>query len=405
MTTNNCRRLLGYSLSLSLVFAAGARASQPPPALLPVIVNELKVLEETYRVLDAVAPGVWPGWTGYRDLPFLFEFENQLRVLVGHPNPPAPFEVVPGLAIGGHAVAADRSTMTAVRVEPFLVAGGGPIGFGTTVDGASVFTVHIRLSSPRSAGGDAADTPAPPTTEDKILVYLHELFHCFARGRIEPRFGNLQFNADADYATWSQIEGIALDRAYKAADPAAARERVKEFVTARALKRLTMTDQQRGEESSDDVREGTATYAMLRALEIIKAGGFKPGLTTENDPYYHGFADAGRMIASYSERLEKSAARHEDPKMKCYDYGCFQCALAERLVPGWQQQVERGQSMDAILAAAMPVAEAERADIERRLRADYPYEDVRRGRAHSPTPAMAHTAPCRRARAGSTSST
>ncbi len=379
MTTNIRRRLLVASVALVVLVAAGPTASQAPSALSPVVVNELKVLEETYRLLDAVAQRVWPGWTGYRDLPFLFEFENQLRVLVGHPNPPAPFEIVAGLSIGGHAVAADRSKMTAVKVEPFLTAGGGPNNFGTTADGTPVYTVHISIRSPRSAGGEQAEPPLPPTTEEKVLVYLHELFHCFQRGRIQPQFGNLQFNSDADFATWSQIEGQVLERAYKAADAAAARERVREFTVARALKRQTMTDMQRGEESADDVREGTATYAMLRALEIVKSGAFTPGLTTAEDPYYHGFADADRMIASYAERLVKSAAKHEDPKMKCYDYGCFQCALAERLVPGWQQEVERGKPMDAILAGAIPVADAERADIERRLRSDYPYEEVRRG--------------------------
>jgi len=265
----------------------------------------------------------------------------------------------------------------AVKVEPFLTAGGGPNNFGTTADGALVFTVHISIRSPRSSD-EEADNQQPPRTEEKILVYLHEFFHCFARGRIDPQYGNLQLNADRDYATWSQIEGMALERAYKAGDDATARQRVREFVAARALKRQTMTEDQRGEESSDDVREGTATYVMLRTLEIVKSGRLKPGLTTAEDPYYHGFADVDRMIASYAERLAKSAARHDDPKMKCYDYGCFQCALAERLVPGWQQQVEQGKPMDAVLAAAIPVADSERGDVERRLRSDYPYEDVRR---------------------------
>ncbi len=379
MTTNTRQRLTAVSVTLVLAFAVAPAASQSPAVLSPVVVNELKVLEETYRLLDAVAQKVWPGWTGYRELPFLFEFENQLQVLVGHPNPPKPFELVPGLTIGGHLVAADRSKMSAVKVEPPLVAGGGPNNFGTTADGTPVYTVRINVRSGRSAGEAQAEDKQPPRTEDKVLIYLHELFHCFQRGRIEARFGNLQFNPDADFATWSQIEGLALERAYKAADAATARERIKEFTVARALKRQSMTDLQRNEESADDVREGTATYAQLRALEIIKRSGFTPGLTNAEDPYYHGFAEADRIIESYAERLAKSAAKHEDPKMKCYDYGSFQCALAERLVPGWQQQVEQGKAMDAVLASAIPVADAERADIERRLRGDYPYEDVRRG--------------------------
>jgi hypothetical protein len=379
MTTNARQRLAAVSVTLALALAVAPAASQAPAALPPVVVSELKVLEETYLVLDAVAQKVWPGWTGYRELPFLFEFENQLQVLVGHPNPPAPFEVVPGLTIGGHAVAADRSKMSAVKVEPPLIAGGGPNNFGTAADGTPVYTVRINVRSARSAGGVQAEDQQPLRTEEKVLIYLHELFHCFQRGRIEPQFGNLQFNADADYATWSQIEGMALERAYNAADAAAARELVREFTVARALKRQSMTDMQRNEESADDVREGTATYAQLRALEIIKSGGFKPGLTNAEDPYYHAFIEADRIIASYAQRLAKAAARHDDPKMKCYDYGSFQCALAERLVPGWQRQVEQGKAIDAVLAGAIPIADAERAEIERRLRANYPYDDVRRG--------------------------
>jgi len=380
MPRNRPRTAIAASAVLLLACSSAPVASQSAPGLSPVVVAELKVLEETYRLLDATAQRIWPGWTGYRNLPFLFDFENQLRVLVGHPNPPAPFENVPGLTVGGHGVAADRSKMTAVKVEPYLTAGGGPNNFGATKDGTPVFTVHISLRAPRPAGGDEADAQLPPRTEDKVLTYLHELFHCFQRGRIEPQAGNLRFNADADFATWSQIEGLALERAYRAGDPAVARERVRDFIVARALKRQAMTEMQRREESADDVREGTATYATLRALEIIKTGEFTPSLDPA-DPYYRGFADVDRLIAAYAERLVKAAARHEDPKMKCYDYGCFQCALAERLVPGWQQQVEQGKPMDAVLAAALPMGDAERADVERRLRSDYPYEDVRRGAA------------------------
>ena len=345
------------------------------PVLSPVIVNELKALDETYALLDAVAEKAWPGWTGYREIPFLFEFENNLRVLVGHPNPPAPFQLVPALTIGGHAVAADVSRVTALKVEPFLSGGGGPNNFGVTTDGKPVYTVHISLRGPR-ASETAPKDAAPPRTEEKVLMYLHELFHCYQRGVIELRYGNLQFNPDAEYATWSNIEGIALERAYRETDPVRARERIKDFVTARALKRASMTPDQQGEESADDVREGTATYVMLRALEIVKAGGFRPKLSTTDDPFYRGFADAGVMIDEQLKRLAEVAATHPDPKMKCYDYGCFQCALSERYIPGWQKMVQQGAPMDAVLAREIPVTESERAAIARRLKTDYPYDQI-----------------------------
>ena len=241
-----------------------APQSSASPVLAAAIVTELKALEETYALLDAVAEKAWPGWSGYREIPFLFQFENNLQVLVAHPNPPAPFQLVPALKIGGHMVAADVSKVTALQVEGFLTGGGGPNNFGTTADGKPVYTVHISLRAARTAE-PAAKVTVPPRTEEKILLYLHELFHCYQRGVIEPPYGNLQFNPDADYATWSQIQGMALERATRETDPARARELIKDFVTARALKRQSMTPDQQGEESADDVREGTATYVMLRA--------------------------------------------------------------------------------------------------------------------------------------------
>jgi hypothetical protein len=361
--------------------AAAQQPAAQSPVLSPVVVNELKVLEETYVLLDAVAQKAWPGWSGYREIPFFFEFENNLRVLVGHPNPQPPFQVVPGLTVGGHAVAADTSKVTALKLEPFLGAGGGPINFGATADGKPVYVVHISMRAAPPAAPAATDKAkdkevVSPRTEEKILIYLHELFHCYQRGVIEPKYGNLQFNADAEYATWSQIEGMALERAYRETDPAKAKERLRDFVTARALKRKAMTPTQQGEESADDVREGTATYVMLRALEIVEAGGFKPKLGTADDPFYHGFAEAGRMIDEYLKRLAGSASQHANPTSKCYDYGCFQCALSDRYVPGWQKMVEQGTPMDAVLAREFAAGDEGRAAVERRLRTDYPYDEI-----------------------------
>jgi hypothetical protein len=373
--------LLGCLAALVPAGTANVHGQQvTTPALSPVVMNELRALDETYVLLDAVAARVWAGWTGYREVPFLFDFENHLRVLVGHPNPPPPFELVAGVNVAGRPVAADRSRVTAVRVQPYLSAGGGPINFGSTADGSPVYTVHISLRAPRGSEDDAeakgTGEPESPTTEDKILVYLHELFHCFQRGRIDPQAGNLSFNADAEFAAWSQLEGVALERAYREPDAARARDRVKEFLVARAMKRRTMTEQQRKEESADDVREGTATYAMLRALELVTAGGFEPKLTAADDRYYRGFANARSMTAKYTERLAKTAARHDDPKMKCYDYGCFQCALSERLFPGWQQAIEQGKPMDAVLAERLPISESERDVIAARMRTEYPYGEA-----------------------------
>ena len=347
--------------------------TQAPP-LPAVVVTELKVLGETYALLDALADKVWPGWSGYREVPFLFEFENNLRVLVGHPNPPKPFELVPGLTIGGHSVSADRSRVSAVALTPPFSGGGGPNDFGTTTDGKPVHTVMISLRSARTS--EAPVDAAKGGTEEKVLIYLHELFHCYQTGHVEAKAGNLRFNPDAEFATWSQVEGIALERAYLATDPTGTRQHLEEFIVARSLKRRSMSEEQRAEESADDLREGTATYVMLRALELLKDGSFRPALTAAEDPTYHGFANREAMIADYLDHLRQDASRHEDPKMKCYHYGCFQAALSARLFPGWQKDVEASGEIDGVIEKRLAMTGAQRAAAESRLRRDYPVDTI-----------------------------
>jgi hypothetical protein len=79
----------------------------------------------------------------------------------------------------------------------------------------------------------------------------------------------------------------------------------------------------------------------------------------------------------YFERLRASTRRVEDPKMKCYDYGSFQCLLSERLFPGWQDEVAKGAFIDAALARRLPMDQAERVGIEERLKDRYRTDEIR----------------------------
>ena len=354
-----------------LLLAAQASRAALPPALPPVVLTELKALEETYGLLDAVAGKVWPGWIAYRDMPFLFTFENDLQVLVGHPNPPKGFEWVEDVRVGDRRVAVGRTQETAVPLKGPLAAGGGLMSF------AGVDIVEIHLRTPRPTDLDVISPDQPRTTEHKILVYLHELFHRFQRGWLHTRSGNLRYNPDAGYATWSNIEGLALIKAYGETDAARARDRMKDFLVARALKRRSMTDEQANEESATDLSEGTANYAMVRALEVIKADGYRPKLTPADDPDYHGFANVDALMQEYRIRLEQTAGKHEDPWTKCYDYGCFESLMCQRIIPGWQQALEKGQSLEEVLSDNLPLAAAERAQIQQRLAADYPLAAIR----------------------------
>ena len=56
--------LCGYSITFG--------TTEQKATLHPVMKMELNRLDELWNVLDQVAAKVWPDWTGYADVPFLF---------------------------------------------------------------------------------------------------------------------------------------------------------------------------------------------------------------------------------------------------------------------------------------------------------------------------------------------
>lgn len=375
----NLKRVVVTGLLILLVSFPAVTTGQDSYALPAVVITELKHFDEAYRVLDTVSEKVWPGWKDYRQVPFLLEYENGLRVLIGHPNPPKEFQLVNGFRVGNSQVYADRTRLVAKELIPPLAAGGGPIGFGSTAEGLSVEVVKMNFAPADQLDlGDGS--PPPPSAEQQILIYIHELFHCFQNSQLNKRaYGNLQFNADADYALYSEIEGLALHRAYLEPDRDKAKLLIKEFLVARALKRgASMSELQGNQESGGEFAEGTATYAELKTLEALKSGGFTPVLTAQQDPYYSGFRNVDLFLRRYPDRLLKAAADLEWPAGKSYTYGCFQALISDRFFPGWQQSVAaESVFLDQYLAKRLPISPEERSRIEERIRETYQVAAIR----------------------------
>jgi hypothetical protein len=158
-----------------------------------------------------------------------------------------------------------------------------------------------------------------------------------------------------------------------------ARALLKEFLIARQRKRAgSMTDQQGNGESSDELREGSATYAEVRTIEVLKSEGFKPGLTTAEDPDYHGFSRANEILQRYPKRLEKDAALSNNNYAKAYTYGCFQALICQRLFPGWQDSlVGETHFLDREISKRLALSPEERTGIEQRFLKTYPVGQIR----------------------------
>ncbi len=332
----------GAMLACLLLASPLARAAQSTQTrnLPDFVVRELTHLAEAYRVLDITAKEVWPGWTNYRDFPFLLHYPNNLKVLIGHPNPPAPYEKMPGLKVEDKDVYVDFSEVNTAKCEYPLFAGGGPQQFGETKDGKPVQTVFMDFMPAEyieNAPAGYGVTKVPFCIECQILCYIHELFHCFQHGNIKmDMVGNLRFNPDAVYDLYSTIEGYALARAYEAGDRETAFSFIRDFLAARHIKRTaTMPEEQQAQESSDNLTEGTAVYSEVRTIETL-ARGYKTGLDLSKDKYYHGFMNAPQLLDAHLRSLREVSEQPYDCGGKAYDFGCFQALLLQRYNPGWQ---------------------------------------------------------------------
>jgi len=366
------------ALCLLATFSLGAAPEKKLPGY---VVQALAQIEETYHILDLAAEKIWPGWTNYRDFPFMLEYKNGLKVLVGHPNPPAEFKKIEGARMENMDVYADFSQVSDYKMEPPFMAGGGPLDFGKTKDGKPVKTIFMNFFEPKGdMKGGYGLVGGPYSVESQILGYIHELFHCFQFNGSNIKFdrvGNLRFNPNADYAVYSEIEGKALLNAYQAKDPEEAKTFIRDFLAARKIKQAkSMPEQQQKEGSHDELMEGTAVYTSVRLSEILKQG-YKTKIDPSQDPYFSGFQNAGFFIEGYQKRLKAAAEEIFDAKGKCYEYGCYQALLLQRLYPGWQKVFsEKQTTLDKELADRVPIRDEDLPQYEKRFKDIYVIDGI-----------------------------
>jgi hypothetical protein len=336
---------------------------------------ELKRLDELWNVLDQCAEGIWPGWHGYADVPFLFTYENGVRMLVGHPDPPPQFSLVTGVEVRGKKVYLDTTNEVPVELVWPTNGGGGPRTFGK-YQGNHVTTVWIALTCNRSAGRQEELGNPNVASENEILTYVHELFHVFQDSIYEGHGENLNYTPDVNYATYSQIEGEALERAFLAKDDRAAVEHLKDFVVARRLKHASMARIEQIQELDEDFAEGTATYAEYSTLQQV-AKRYKPKMAAGGDPYFHAFKNVDYLLSLRLQQLDFSKASTAETRWKCYSYGCFQALLLNRLVKGWRETITKDKrSMYDVLTDFLGMDEREEQEKTRGLNSSYGYDSL-----------------------------
>ena len=335
-----------YSIILCILFSVKTLHSQVSEKykLSEPVLIELNRLGEAYQILDQFAGKVWDGWNDYMNYPFLFTFQNGLRVLIGHPAPPSVFVPYPDLKIRNLTIYLDTTNLNNFEVKQPLKSGGGPIPIGT-YNNKPVIVVDIRITR---ANPSLSENVTHGKAENDILTFIHELMHCYQPQILKFQYGNLRINTDLNIALYSDIEGQALLKAYYQNSLEETLPFLKDFCIARSIKMKDLTKSEINSYECDEFREGEAVYSEVIILQNLKKG-FKSSQLTDLDPAYNQFTYADAFIDIYLNYLKSSSGSTLDIYNKNYWYGCFEALLLQRYFPGWQKEVENQVWLDNII--------------------------------------------------------
>jgi hypothetical protein len=379
MNKNYCRWMGCVALGFVIATAQPLAAQYVLPDYMK---TDLARIEETWNILDQCAGRIWPGWKNYMDVPFRLNYPNGVQLLIGHPSPTDGFELVPGVELRGKKIYVDRRNQIPLELKQPLSGGGGIISYGKDKL-VAIVDLNIGPLPPEDVKKPAQAEKAEPepkelktASENQILINIHELFHCFQREVYRYRYGNIQANADANYAIYAEVEGLALEKAYLEPSPDKAKDDLKDFLAARTLKRRSLNEEEQNQESEDELMEGTAVYSEAMSLELMKKG-YKPRLTAAEDPYFLGFKHIDHYLQEKLESLKNSRADSMDVRMKCYPFGCFQALLLSRYFPGWQTGFfEKGKFLDQVLAESLGFTAADMEKTAKGLADRYPIREI-----------------------------
>jgi hypothetical protein len=341
-----------YIILLAFFAPVTAIWSQTSPVfqLTEPVKIELNRLDEAYQILDQFAKDVWEGWDDYMNYPFLFTFQNGLRILVGHPAPPPEFVLFPDVKIRGLSLYVDTTNLNDFVVKQPLQCGGGILTLGS-FNNKPVTIVDMSFTSPISV---QHDDPNAFKGENNIITFIHELMHCYQPKITNYQYGNLRINPDLNFALFSDIEGQALLKAYEQSTLNESLPFLKDFCVARSLKTIDLSESEKISNSCDEFCEGEAVYSEFTVLTSIKKG-FTSSVSAADDPDYDHFKDPDSLLNKYFGHLKSSAGNTLEVHEKTYWYGCFEALLLQRYFPGWQNEIEKGVWLDQLIRKSVNI--------------------------------------------------
>jgi hypothetical protein len=338
---------------------------------------ELKRIEEAYRLLDRFAEKIWSGWDNYNEIEFRVRFPNLVHLLI---NPrqavPEGYEQLQDRTLRGKSIFINRKDELPMKITPPLIGGGG-----------GGLTIRIKLRSIEVPPEETKELKkAPPgyrpmaDSDCQILLYIHEFFHGF-QGKYELLENDdalYNFKVNTEYATYSNIEGLALLDAFNEKDRHRALESLKDYIVAREIKQTFMPPGAAAAEQSAAAAEGTASYSNVKMAMLLKDMKYKPGISKQDDPFFYDFKFMDEYIEENLDKDLRIVMEFTLDKIgKCYVYGAYQCFVLDRFFPKWKHGFfQEKRNLDEVISNFLKLSPDRKKVIANRLKTKYSYDEL-----------------------------
>jgi len=376
-------KLLWVLLATACIVPSFPAAGASGQDLEPYVQWEVERLERTYALLDSHAKDIWPRWDDYLRYDVMVRFPNLVTLLIGPEKAPEGYEPIAGRLVHGKPAYLNRTKALPIAVDLPLFGGGA---------GGKSVTIRLKmpeLTPPQMDAWKARDEReidpevfADRSSEDQILVYVHELFHCYQQSVAKitdvPQDVDIsELVPTAEGAAYAEIEGRCLVKALSESDPAVMRRYLADWLAAHDARRAKMDAALVASETLTTMHEGTATYSNLRMAQIIVERGEAHPARPGGDPVFFGFRRAGSYVQRNLDEIEDVMVETFDTVGKCYDYGACQCFLLDRIAPGWKEGFfESGKSLADALRGALRLTDAERSAATARLADQWGFQQL-----------------------------
>lgn len=301
-------------------------------------------LAETLHLKQALGESVWPGW-GEAEIPVLL-WNHRYAFLAGYPDPPAPWEPVPGDTFREQAYSrrpTGEPQNFAVRVGDRWVA-----SMATKWETDAFVIEMIRGVLPSLLKAIVPYRLLIQPSEVQMTGVLHETFHVHqaqvAPGRLAEaeavhRHGTQYWQADAAmHQAWKR-EIDLLAGALKARTEEDVAAFAREFLDARARRRTEsgLSAELIDYERQLEWEEGLAKYVELAIWRAASDDAeYEPLSDMAGDPDFKAYRTFKQHWSQEIGQMNRQVAQEGETRF--YYTGMAQAMLLDRLLPGWKDR-------------------------------------------------------------------